>query len=137
ARIAPQWSDGKPALAPGGWVVIFPQFINPTPAVIGDVRFRQALLYGLDRTQMVETIQNGEVPVAHSFFGPQDAEYADSLQAAVRYDYDPRKAVALIQELGYARDADGAFQDSARQPLTVPIWSSGGLDMQVKSMLSA
>src|SRR5581483_2468633 len=86
---------------------------------------------------MAATIQAGQVPVAHQFFGPQDAEYDVAQQAAVRYEYDPTRAIQLIADLGYGRDADGKFVDSARQPLTVPIWSSGGLDTQVKTMLAA
>jgi peptide/nickel transport system substrate-binding protein len=135
--IGSQWSRGRPEIAPGGWVVIFPQFIDPTPGVVGDVRFRQALTHALDRNEMAATIQAGQVPVAHHFFGLQDAEYEVAQQAALRYDYNPQRAIQLIQDLGYGRDADGRFVDSARQPLTVPIWTSGGLDTQVKSMLSA
>jgi len=135
-QIAPQWDAGRPEIVLGGWVVIFPQFMNPTPSVVADPRFRQALTYALDRTQMATTIQHGQVPIANSFFPVNTPEYADAEQAAVHYDYDPRKAIQLIEDLGYVRDADGSFRDNANQQLTVPIWTSGGLDEQVKATLS-
>src|SRR5207237_1347071 len=31
-----QWTDGHIEIAPNGWVVIHPQFVNPRPAIIGD-----------------------------------------------------------------------------------------------------
>ena len=49
-----QWTAGQPVMAPSSWVVIFPQFINPTPAAVGDVRFRRALMHALDRQQIVD-----------------------------------------------------------------------------------
>jgi peptide/nickel transport system substrate-binding protein len=39
----------------------------------------------------------------------------------VRYDYDPRRAVELIQGLGLARGGDGTFRDPSGERLTVKI----------------
>jgi len=43
-QLRDQWLDGKLDLALSGWLVVFPQMIEPTPPQIGDVRFRRALL---------------------------------------------------------------------------------------------
>lgn len=43
----------------------------------------------------------------------------------------------LISEIGYTRGSDGMFVDGAGQKITMPIWTSGGLDVQVKSMFTS
>jgi peptide/nickel transport system substrate-binding protein len=106
-----RWGGGRMLLENSSWIALYPQFINPTPPVVADLRFRRALLHAIDRQAMVDTIQGGLVPVAHSFVSPNDAEFRDTESAAVRYDYDPRRAAELLTEIGYARGADGAFRD--------------------------
>ena len=50
---------GRVDLGPNYWVVIHPQLLNPTPAIVASLDFRRALLYALDRQQMVDTLQAG------------------------------------------------------------------------------
>src|SRR5205823_1633826 len=38
------WTSGQPIMAPNAWVVVFPQLVDPSPAAVGDVRFRRALM---------------------------------------------------------------------------------------------
>src|SRR5207253_578378 len=76
-QVRDQWRDGNVVISPSSWIVVFPQFINPNPPVIADVRFRRALTYALDRQQMTETLQAGLTPVAHSFLAPDEPEYRD------------------------------------------------------------
>ncbi len=130
------WPAGQPLMGPNSWIVIFPQFLDPTPTAVGDVRFRKALMYALDRQQMVDTIQAGLIPVAHAFLNPKDPDFPAIQNDAVRYDYDPRQAARLIEEMGQTRAADGLYRDASGQRLTAEIWTSGGLDIQVKSMFS-
>jgi peptide/nickel transport system substrate-binding protein len=120
-----QWTAGQPLMAPASRVVIFPQFIEPTPSVIGDVRFRRALMYGLDRQQIVDTIQSGVTPVAHAFLSPQHPDYPAIQSDIVRYDYDPRQAARLLEEIGLTRAADGFYRDAAGRRLALEIWASG------------
>lgn len=135
-QVRDQWKDGTAEIAPSSWVVIFPQFLNPNPAVVADERFRRALMHALDRQQMADSIQGGLVPLAHAFLGPAERDYHEIQASLVRYDYDPRKATQLVEGLGYARSSDGMLRDASGQKLAVQIWTSGGLDVQVKSMFS-
>src|SRR5207249_4471790 len=96
-----QWKDGKIAIKMESWTVILPQYVNPDPAVVADVRFRRALLHAMNRQEIVETIQMGMVPVAHNPFQPTDVIYRDVESSIVRYEYDPRMAAQLIGGLGY------------------------------------
>jgi peptide/nickel transport system substrate-binding protein len=120
-----QWAAGQPIMAPASRVVIFPQFIDPTPSAIADRRFRRAMLYALDRQQIVDTLQSGVTPVAHAFLSPQHPDYAAIEGEIARYDFDPRQAARLIEEIGFSRGPDGFYRDQTGRRLAVEIWASG------------
>ena len=74
-----------------------------------DVRVRQALLYGIDRQGLVDTVSQGLGGVANAFMTPTDALF-DQLDAVVpKYPYDPARALALLAEAGWQRAGDGGL----------------------------
>jgi peptide/nickel transport system substrate-binding protein len=109
------------------WIVLYPQFLNPRPAVIAELPFRQALLYAIDRQAMVDTLQGGVAPVAHAFMPPGQVEYEEIEAQLPRYTYDPRRATQMIEALGYVRGVDGGWRDQTGQRLDVEI-RTGALD---------
>jgi peptide/nickel transport system substrate-binding protein len=119
-HVRDQWRDGKMELKFNNWIVVYPQFINPSPAVVADVRFRRAMLHAIDREQMAETLQAGMVPVAHSWVNPSAPEYRAIERSIVRYDYDPRRSASLLEELGYARSGD-SYRDRSGERLSVEL----------------
>jgi peptide/nickel transport system substrate-binding protein len=122
-----RWSGGVVEFETGlSWTGLVPQHLNPTPAVLGNVQFRRALLHALDRQQLVDTLLYGFAPVAHSVIGPAVPEYADLQSSIVRYEYDPRRSTQLIEGLGYAKGTDGLYRDNAGQVLSVEVQSTGG-----------
>src|SRR5439155_7751324 len=71
-----QWREGRIELGfINTWLTIFPQFVNPTPPIITDIRFRRALMHVMDRDEIAENVQHGLVPVAHSSLGPNQPRY--------------------------------------------------------------
>jgi peptide/nickel transport system substrate-binding protein len=96
---------------------VWPQFVNPRPAIIGDLRFRRALYAALDRQTMAETIEGGLAYVADGWLTPSVPEYAEVAQSFARYTYDPARARQEIQALGYSAGSDGIWRDSAGNPL--------------------
>jgi len=120
AQVRDQWREGRMENALKSWLVIYPQFINPSPAIIADVRFRRALLHAIDRQELVDSLQYGLVQVAHSILSPNQPRYQEiEERSVVRYEYDPRRAVQLIEGLGYGRGPDGIFRDAAGQRLSL------------------
>jgi peptide/nickel transport system substrate-binding protein len=132
-----QWRNGRVEVDVAAWIVAFPQFLNPNPSVIGDVRFRQALIHALDREQMAESIQAGLAPVAHSNIPPNEREYRDIEKSIVRYDFDPRRAAQLIESMGYVKGPNGTYRDAADRPLTFEARSQQSFEVSVKAMLAA
>src|SRR5207237_6383482 len=80
-----QWRDGKIDVAFTSWIVIYPQFLNPTPSIVTNLQFRRALMHAVDRQQMAESLQGGLVSVAHTFLHPNEPEYRDVEPSIVRY----------------------------------------------------
>ncbi|MPZ15753.1 MAG: hypothetical protein GEU73_15250 [Chloroflexi bacterium] len=124
-QVRDQWRDGTMDIGFKSWIAIFPQFVNPNPPIIADVRFRRALLHAIDRQQLADTIQGGLVPVAHSYLNPSEPEYREIEGSIVRYDYDVRKAGQMIEALGLAKGPDGTFRDSTGEHLSVEIRTIG------------
>jgi peptide/nickel transport system substrate-binding protein len=103
----------------GLWMRVMPQFVNPDPPVVADVRFRRAMLHAIDRQQMMDSLAGGLGAIPHTFVEPSAQEYPDIEESVVRYAYDPRKAAELIEALGYRRAGDGMFRDAASGKLAV------------------
>jgi peptide/nickel transport system substrate-binding protein len=127
-----RWTEGQALMTPASRVAIFPQFIDPNPSVIGDVRFRRALLHGLNRQEIVDTLQSGVTPVAHAFLSPDHPDYTAVQADIIRYEYDPRQATRLIEETGLTRGSDGFYRDASGRRINMEVWASG----QSKQMLA-
>jgi peptide/nickel transport system substrate-binding protein len=118
-----QWREGRVVTSPftTGNIAIFPQMLNPTMPIVLNPQFRRALLHALNREEMVETIMLGEGGVSHMIVSEAMPEYQAVQDAAVRYDYDPRKAAQILDELGLRKGGDGFYQDADGQRLTVDL----------------
>ncbi len=120
-QVKDQWREGSYLLRSRAWTPINAQFMNPTPAVVGDQRFRQGLLHAIDRQLLVDTIMAGQTSIAHSWVSPETPEYKPIESSIVKYEFDPRRSVQMIEGLGYRRGADGFFVDNSGQKLTVEL----------------
>jgi peptide/nickel transport system substrate-binding protein len=122
ALLKAQWRDGAAHVSPvfASSVGVVPQFRNSTPSLVTNLTFRRALLHGIDRQEMVDTIQGGMSKVAHSYIA---TSFIDQVERdIVRYDYDPRRAAQLLEELGYRRGSSGLYEDASGQRLSFELW---------------
>ncbi|MFQ5974383.1 MAG: peptide ABC transporter substrate-binding protein, partial [Alphaproteobacteria bacterium] len=72
--------------------------------VLADLRVRRALLHAVDRAALSERLFEGKQPVAHTSVNPLDAVHFDGVP---RYDFDPARAIALLEEAGWTDVRDG------------------------------
>jgi peptide/nickel transport system substrate-binding protein len=136
ANLEETWKEGKPITSPvfGSSVGIFFQFIDPSPAVLADVRFRRALIHAFNRQDLIDTVLKGRTTIAHALVGGLQQGVDD---AAVKYDFDPRRASQLMEELGYRKGSDGVYQDSQGQPLTMEVRGVQEEEVRVKTTLTS
>lgn len=118
------WRDGRMDTSLTGITALYPQFLNPSPAIVSDQRFRRALLHAIDRQQLTENLQAGLSPVAHGPLIPTEADAREVEGSVVRYEYDARQALQLLEGLGYQRAPDGDLRDPGGQRLAVKIQST-------------
>ncbi len=127
------WREGQVIFRPGGWIVITPQLLTPSPAIVGNLEFRRALLHAIDRQELVESLMAGQSSVGHAFISPEDPDFGAVEPAILKYDYDPQRARRILDELGLARGADGMLEVGG-QRLSVEISTTVQNDMHLKSM---
>ena len=83
---------------------------------------RQALLYALDRQQIIDSVLKGQALVAHTPLVPGTWAYKGDIP---RYEHDPEKANTLLDEAGWARSAsDSAIRRKEGQRLAFTLLTS-------------
>jgi peptide/nickel transport system substrate-binding protein len=133
-QVRERWQQGTVQFKPFSAHFVHGQFINPDPPIVANPEFRRALLYAMDRQEIIDTFQAGQTTVAHAYVRPGSAEERELEASAVRYDYDPGRATRMIEGLGYSKGSDGFFRDAAGQRLSVEIRTTATEDIQVKEM---
>jgi len=84
------------------------------PSRFADKRVRQAMTYLTDRERIIDEIMLGYGEVAISPFNPRSHQHNKGLGAR---DYNPKKAKALLKEVGYEdRNGDGVLEDANGEP---------------------
>jgi peptide/nickel transport system substrate-binding protein len=130
-----QWTEGRIAdLLYHSWVRVHPQFINPTPAVILEVPFRQALLHAVDRQQIIDTVQEGVGAISEIGLSINSPYYKAIESNVVKYPFDTRRSAQLLEGLGYTRGPDGMLVDRAGTRLAVELRTTADNAARVKSM---
>ncbi|MPZ14600.1 MAG: hypothetical protein GEU73_09295 [Chloroflexi bacterium] len=132
-----QWANGHLEASSANWIAHYVQQLTPNPPVLGDVRFRQALIHAMDRQAMSDQLQGGAAPIAHSYLYINAPEYQQVESQIVKYTYDPARAAQLVEQLGYAKQTDGFFADSAGQRLVIESRTNAGDDLKEKILLAS
>lgn len=99
--------------------IVFLNLQNPALPFFQEPEVRQALLYALDRQQIVDSALSGQAVVAHSPLIPGTWAYDDQIP---RYEHDPGKAGELLDEAGWPL-VDGVRR-RADQPLAFTLLTS-------------
>jgi peptide/nickel transport system substrate-binding protein len=97
--------------------------LNLDRPALADRGVRQALLYGLDREAISQSLFAGRQPVARSFVNPLDAGYSAETP---RYGYDPARAASLLDAAGWQAGADGVRRNAAGQSLSFDLMTTAG-----------
>lgn len=135
-EIRDQWKDGRMEVRPNSSIVVFPQFLDPTPAVVTNVNFRRAMLHAIDRKQLTEVLTSGLSQPAESFIPPDDPLFKEMDPYNARYEYSPTRAAQLIEGLGYSKGGDGFYRDGSGLRLQVEIRATAGDETSEKSALA-
>lgn len=86
-------TDGWELFSPHAWL-----WLNNRQGPMADVRFRQAVMYAMDREFAKDVLWNGYGKIAQSPVGSKTRFFDASVPT---YEYDPAKAKALLADMGY------------------------------------
>lgn len=91
--------------------------LNMTNPSLAKKEVRQALAYGFDRQAFVEDFFEGAAVVPNVPFARVSWVYTDEMEEALnKYEYNPEKAIQLLEEAGYTEvDAEGIRSDGTNK----------------------
>ena len=105
---------------------------------VPDVKVRQAMLYAIDRQQILEELLNGHGEIVDGFLSSASPFYDDSLTPV---SYDPEKAKALLEEAGwdgsqtirfYVKSGDSTFVNAAS--IIAAEWAAVGIKAEIQTV---
>lgn len=101
----------------------FLSFNSVTTPLFGEPKFRQAILYAIDREAIIETLYNGAATPVNCLYG--NRQYIPDSVAA-KYPYDPDRARELLAEVGYDAAAVGEIELSTyyNDPLSLDVMTA-------------
>jgi peptide/nickel transport system substrate-binding protein len=91
--------------------------------VLADRRVREALILGLDREAIANSLFAGRQKVADSFVNPLDAGYGADTP---RYRYDPTRAATLLDAAGWHAQPGGIRRNLAGEDLSLELMTTAG-----------
>ncbi len=91
--------------------------LRPRGEILSDIRVRQALIAGIDRQEVVDTIYSDRYPLATSILSSSAQGYLDTSDA---FAYDPEQAAALLDEAGWT-EGPGGIREKDGAPLTLVV----------------
>jgi len=80
-------------------------WVNNKHNPLGETEVRQALLYGLDRQQIIDAKYKGLGQVADVYAAPTQWSYTN--KGVTQYNFDPDKANQLLDQAGWKKGSDG------------------------------
>ncbi len=91
--------------------------------ILKDKRVRIALAYGADREGISNSLFHGRQPVAHGTEPPKSPYFNDAIS---KYNFDPNKAKALLDEAGWKLAPGQSIRQKDNKPLKLSIMTTSG-----------
>jgi peptide/nickel transport system substrate-binding protein len=91
-----------------------------------NVKFRQAVAYGIDRQRMINNIYRGLGAPQDSAISVPSPYYYSPKEGLKSYDYNPKKAKQLLQSAGFKYAPDGSLIDEDNNPVRFTLNTNSG-----------
>jgi peptide/nickel transport system substrate-binding protein len=119
--------------------------------ILKDLKVRKALSFSFNKKEMIQAFFEGKLKPAYHFSTPFDSWYTDDPKKISIYEYDKKKATALLDEAGW-KIGEGGYRYKNGKKLTFTIssatdnkttdmievylqdtWKKIGVDLQIKN----
>lgn len=88
---------------------------------LADLRVRRALLHAIDRATIAEAVSEGTSSMVEAMIAPNHPLYVRAQQVIMTYPFDRTRALALLQEAGWARSPSGALANARAESFMLDI----------------
>jgi len=86
--------------------------LNVENPILADKNVRKAMIYGIDRQELVNRVLSGQSAIAHSLIPPISPLFNKDTP---QYEYNPDKAKQLLDDAGWAVGSDGIRAKSGQR----------------------
>jgi len=97
---------------------------------------RQALLYALDTSALVDLLYNDRSLLADAWYVVGDPQRIPFADAITRYTYEPRRASQLLEQQGWRPGTDGALVNAAAERFATSLTSTNEAGQAVAAISS-
>jgi ABC-type transport system substrate-binding protein len=113
---------------------IIPLNYNTTLYPLNMTEFRQALVYGINQSQIVQQALGGYGETAYGAEGTVPGAFALHDPNQMQYSYNQTKAISLLNSIGIKKGSDGHLQYPNGTDITLKIWGDSGFSEDTLAM---
>ncbi|HEY3117835.1 MAG TPA: ABC transporter substrate-binding protein [Chloroflexota bacterium] len=111
------------------------EFARPANGVTS-AAVRHALFQAIDRQALTQAVSEGLVPIADSWFSPNNPLRGQVESAIPQYPYDPQRALTLLSQAGWTRGSDGVLVHTPDGgQFETELWARPGFDSEVQILI--
>lgn len=108
---------------------------NLDSPLLSDKRMRHAIMHALNRQVIMDTLFKGRLSVAHSWLPDKHYGYNPNVK---KYEHDPKKATALLDEMGWVMGDDGIrAKDGEKLELIIMTTAGNKVREQVQQIMQS
>ncbi len=100
--------------------------LNLDDPILADLKVRKALVYSVNREELVKNLFEGKQPAAIHFLNPKDPWYTDDPSKITVYRYSRREANKLLDEAGWKKNAKDGYRYKNGKKLTLQFMTTSG-----------
>ena len=99
---------------------------NLTHPLLSDLEMRKALYHSLNREEIIRALFKGKSKVANQLFPTKDPWFYDDQTKIQKYEYSPKKARKILDDLGWIMDNTKGFRYKNGQKLSFTLMTTSG-----------
>lgn len=117
------WFNQKPGLNEKGEPYVEPYKLE----WFSNKKFRQAILHGLNREGLIQSVYFGRAELLHSIISPANQRWHNP--DVPKYDYDPERSRELLKEQGFQYTSEAELQDKQGNLVSFEVFASEGSEI--------
>jgi peptide/nickel transport system substrate-binding protein len=103
--------------------------------IVTDARVRKALTHAIDRQQLADVMTSRLGRMGEAWVLAAEPIFPEVERTITKYPFDPQRAIAILEEAGWTRQAGGLLTNATGQTLDIDV-NSGSAEPQVPTIIA-